>query len=101
MALRFLSPLVSAGTKASTYRKELLPLFHDEYQPQGFTINEVAVKCGVKPVTVRAWICRKEMRAMKVGYRRYVTPQQLREFQEFRSSGEYVDMTYAYGPVKR
>jgi len=76
-------------------------LFHDEYQPQGFTINEVAVKCGVKPVTVRAWICRKEMRAMKVGHRRYVTPQQLREFQEFRSSGEYVDMTYAYGPVRR
>jgi|DEB19_MinimDraft_3_1074340.scaffolds.fasta_scaffold01008_8 excisionase family DNA binding protein len=66
-----------------------------------FTIKEVATMLGVKQSTVRAWISRKEMRAFKVDNRRYITQQQIAEFHYQRhSNSDYVDMTYANGPVR-
>jgi excisionase family DNA binding protein len=65
----------------------------------GYTCNEVASMMGVKPSTVRAWISRKEMQAYKSGNRRYISKQQIQNFYVKRRSGEYVDTTYANGPV--
>lgn len=67
----------------------------------GYTPAEVANMLGVKTSTVHAWLSRKEMRAMKVGHRRYISSQQIKEFYEQRQTGEYVDHTYANGPVRR
>jgi excisionase family DNA binding protein len=69
-------------------------------QPVSYTPNEVAQMLGVKPSTVHAWLSRKEMRAVKVGHRRYITLQNIKEFREQRKTGEYVDYTYANGPVR-
>jgi excisionase family DNA binding protein len=55
---------------------------------------------GVKPATVYAWLSRKEMRSNKVGRNRFITPQQIKDFYEQRRTGEYIDMTYAIGPVR-
>jgi len=40
------------------------------------------------------------MRAIKVGHRRYITLQNIKDFREQRKTGEYVDYTYANGPVR-
>jgi hypothetical protein len=40
------------------------------------------------------------MRALKVGHRRFISLQQIKEFREMRQLGEYVDYTYANGPVR-
>jgi excisionase family DNA binding protein len=69
-------------------------------QPVSYTPNEVAQMLGVKTSTVHAWLSRKEMRAIKVGHRRYITLQNIKEFREQRQTGEYVDYTYANGPVR-
>ena len=69
-------------------------------QPVSYTPNEVAQMFGVKTSTVHAWLSRKEMRAIKVGHRRYITLQNINEFREQRQTGEYVDYTYANGPVR-
>ena len=69
-------------------------------QPASYTPNEVAQMLGVKTSTVHAWLSRKEMRAVKVGHRRYITLQNIKEFRERRQTGEYVDYTYANGPVR-
>jgi excisionase family DNA binding protein len=66
-----------------------------------FTVSEVAKMLGVKPSTVRAWISRKELRAYKIGHRRYISQQQIADFYYHRKTGDYVDMTYANGPVIR
>ena len=50
---------------------------------------------GVKPSTVYAWLSRKELRGNKVGHKRYITQQQLKEFSDHRATGDYVDCTYA------
>lgn len=67
---------------------------------QAYTIEEVAQRFGVKPVTVRAWISRREIQSHKYQGRRYITEQHLREFRRFRNTGEFVNMTYANGPAK-
>ena len=69
-------------------------------RPEGFTINQVSKMLGVKPSTVRSWISRKEMRAFKFENRRYITAQQINEFQQLRRTGEFVDTTYANGPIR-
>ena len=66
-----------------------------------YTTNEVAIMLGVKPATVRAWISRKEMRANKVNGRLCISPQQISDFYKQRKTGEFVDHTYANGPVNR
>ena len=63
--------------------------------PSAFTPLEVAKILGVKPSTVYAWLSRKELRGNKVGRKRYITQQQLKEFSDYRATGEYVDCTYA------
>jgi hypothetical protein len=50
---------------------------------------------GVKTSTVYAWLSRKELRGNKVGRKRFITQQQLKEFSDYRATGEYVDCTYA------
>jgi excisionase family DNA binding protein len=69
-------------------------------RPPGLTPAQLARKLGVKRSTVYAWISRGEMRANKVGSSRFITQQQLDDFYLQRSTGEYVDMTYANGPVR-
>ena len=72
---------------------EMMPFDH---KPQNsYTPMEVAELMGVKPSTVYAWLSRKELRGSKVGHRRYITTQQLKEFNEQRRTGEYTDYTYA------
>lgn len=66
----------------------------------GFTSVEVATMLGVKPSTVRSWISRRELRAFKVDNRRYISSQQIQEFHLNRGKTDYVDMTYANGPVR-
>jgi excisionase family DNA binding protein len=66
-----------------------------------YTPAEVAMMLGVKTSTVHAWLSRKEMRAIKVGHRRFISQQQIKEFYERRQTGEFVDHTYANGPVRR
>ena len=74
------------------------------YQPQitppSFTPTQVAQMLGVKTATVYAWLSRNEMQSNKVGHNRYITQQQIKEFFLRRKTGEYVDYTYAYGPVR-
>lgn len=66
------------------------------YKPHNsYTPNEIAEMLGVKPATVYAWLSRKELRATKVGHRRYISKQQLKEFYEQRRTGEYIDTSYA------
>ena len=70
------------------------------YQPHGsLTPSEVATKMGVKTATVYAWLSRREMQAKRVGSRRFITEQQIKDFLSRRKSGDYVDLTYANGPV--
>ena len=72
---------------------EMMPF---DYKPQNsYTPNEIAEMLGVKPATVYAWLSRKELRATKIGHRRYISKQQLKEFYEQRRTGEYTDYTYA------
>jgi excisionase family DNA binding protein len=59
------------------------------------TIQEVATICGVKPVTVRAWISRREIASTKVNNRRYISERQITDFYRNRGNEEYVDHTYA------
>jgi excisionase family DNA binding protein len=61
----------------------------------------VGIICGVKTGTVHAWISRKEIRAIKVGHLRYITEQAIKDMYLQRRTGEYVDHTYANGPVSR
>lgn len=72
----------------------------DGRPPNSLTPLEVAKVLGVKPSTVYAWLSRKEIRGHKVGHKRFITQQQLREFSEYRATGEYVDYTYANGPIR-
>lgn len=69
------------------------------YLQKSYTPAQVAQKLGVVPATVYAWISRGEMRANKVGHKRLITEQQISEFYRQRKTGEYVDHTYANGPV--
>jgi excisionase family DNA binding protein len=69
-------------------------------QPASFTPAEVGKMFGVKTSTVHAWLSRKEMRALKVGHRRFISLQQIKEFREMRQLGEYVDYTYTNGPIR-
>jgi len=74
--------------------------FYLQHPQTSYTPVEVARMLGVKPATVYAWLSRKEMRSNKVGRNRFITPQQIKDFYEQRRTGEYIDMTYAYGPVR-
>ena len=73
---------------------------NNQLQPVTYTPTEVAQKLGVKTSTVHAWLSRREMRATKVGHRRYITLQNIKEFRDKRGTGEYIDHTYANGPVR-
>ena len=65
-----------------------------------YTPNEIAQMVGVKPSTVYAWLSRKELRSYKHGRSRFITREHLQEFYQRRSTGEYIDLTYADGPVR-
>ena len=66
----------------------------------GFTCDEVAQMLGVKSSTVRSWISRRELRAFKIDNRRYISREQIQDFYNFRNMGDYVDTTYANGPIR-
>ena len=66
-------------------------------QQHSYTPAQVAHMLNVKTSTVHAWLSRSEMRANKIGHRRFITPQQIKDFYERRKTGEYVDYTYAKG----
>jgi len=73
--------------------QDMMPF--DYRPPNSYTPIEVAEMLGVKPATVYAWLSRKELRGNKVGHKRYITRQQLKEFYEQKRTGEYTDYTYA------
>ena len=72
----------------------------DANQRELYTPKQVGIILGVKTETVHAWLSRKEMRALKVGHRRFISEQNIKEFYESRKSGDYIDYTYAHGPAK-
>jgi excisionase family DNA binding protein len=74
--------------------------YQTHLRPPSFTPAQVAQMLGVKTSTVYAWLSRNEMQANKVGHYRYITQQQIKEFYLRRKTGEYIDYTYAYGPVR-
>ena len=67
---------------------------------QGLTPRQVAAQLGVTESTVYSWISRGYMKANKVGRNRYISSRQISDFFIQRRTGEYVDMTYANGPVR-
>ena len=72
-------------------------------QQISYTPAQVAKMLGVKTSTVHAWLSREEMRGSKVGHSRFITPQQINEFHPRRNggkNGDYIDYTYANGPVR-
>ena len=69
-------------------------------RPPGLTPAQLARKLGVKRGTVYAWISRGELRANKLGNSRFITRAQMEEFLARRKTKDYVDMTYAKGPVR-
>ena len=70
------------------------------FKPRLFTPSEVAKLLSVESGTVYAWISRREMRSLKVGHRRFISPVNIKEFQERRNNGDYIDYTYANGMPK-
>lgn len=70
-------------------------IMNNVYMSEAFTIQEVAKMCGVKPVTVRAWISRREIASTKVNNRRYISERQITDFYRNRGNDDYVDHTYA------
>jgi len=73
-------------------------------QQTSYTPAQVAQMLGVKTSTVHAWLSRSEMRGNKVGHHRFITLQQITEFYSRRKgckTGDYVDYTYANGPVRQ
>jgi len=74
---------------------------NDSYAPvPGLTPKQVARQLGVTESTIYSWISRGYMRANKVGRKRFISQRQISDFFLYRNTGEYVDMTYAYGPVR-
>lgn len=73
----------------------------DTYTPvPGMTPKQVAKQLGVTESTVYSWISRGYLRANKVGRNRFISQRQIADFYLQRDTGEYVDMTYANGPVR-
>ena len=73
----------------------------DNYIPvPGLTPKQVAKQLGVTESTIYSWISRGYMRANKVGRKRFISQRQIADFFLQRQTGEYVDMTYANGPVR-
>lgn len=66
----------------------------------GLTPKQVARQLGVTESTVYSWISRGYMRANKVGRKRFISQRQISDFFLYRNTGDYVDMTYANGPVR-
>jgi excisionase family DNA binding protein len=66
----------------------------------GLTPKQVAKQLGVTESTIYSWISRGYMRANKVGRKRFISQRQISDFFLYRNTGEYVDMTYANGPVR-
>lgn len=79
-----------------------MTIFQSEtYAPvPGLTPKQVATQLGVTESTIYSWISRGYMRANKVGRRRFISHKQISDFFLQRKTGEYVDMTYANGPVR-
>jgi excisionase family DNA binding protein len=72
----------------------------DFYSPTpGLTPRQVAIQLGVTQSTIYSWISRGYMRANKVGRNRFISQSQIQDFYLQRKTGEYVDMTYANGPI--
>ena len=73
----------------------------DSYIPvPGLTPKQVAKQLGVTESTIYSWISRGYMRANKVGRKRFISQRQIADFFLQRQTGEYVDMTYANGPIR-
>ena len=66
----------------------------------GLTPKQVAKQLGVTESTIYSWISRGYMRANKVSRKRFISQRQIADFYLQRQTGEYVDMTYANGPVR-
>lgn len=77
-------------------------IFQSEtYAPvPGLTPKQVAEQLGVTESTIYSWISRGYLRANKVGRKRFISQRQIADFFSQRQTGEYVDMTYANGPVR-
>ena len=74
---------------------------NSSYAPvPGITPKQVAKQLGVTESTIYSWISRGYMRANKVGRKRFISQRQISDFFLYRNTGEYVDMTYANGPVR-
>lgn len=71
-----------------------------QFNPKHLTPEQVAERLGVKTATVYAWISRGEIQAFKVDRRRFISEEQMHNFQQRRGRGDYIDYRYANGPVR-
>lgn len=71
-----------------------------QFNPKHLTPEQVAECLGVKTATVYAWISRGEMQAFKFDRRRFISEEQVHNFQQRRGHGDYVDYRYTNGPVR-
>ena len=69
-----------------------------QFNSQYLTPEQVGERLGVKTSTVYAWISRGEIRAFKFERRRYISEEQINDFQHNRGSSDYIDYRYANSP---
>jgi excisionase family DNA binding protein len=75
-------------------------LANPQFNPKHLTPEQVAERLGVKTSTVYAWISRGEMQSFKFDRRRYISEEQIHNFQQRRSGSDFVDYRYANGPIR-
>ena len=71
-----------------------------QFNPKHLTPEQAAERLGVKLATIYAYLSRGEMQAFKVGRRRFISEEQMHNFQQRRGHGDYVDYRYANGPIR-
>jgi excisionase family DNA binding protein len=64
-------------------------------KPIRYSPKQVGQMLSVETSTVYAWISRGELNALRVGRRRFISPQELRRFLDSRKTHEHIDYTYA------
>ena len=64
------------------------------------TPEQVAKRQSVKTSTVYAWISRGELQSQKFEGRRYITEEQVNNFEQSRGKANFIDYRYAKGPIR-
>lgn len=71
-----------------------------QFNPKYLTPEQVAQRLGMTTSTIYAWISRGEIQSHKFDGRRFITEEQIGDFQHSRGNPDYVDYRYANGPIR-